>query len=81
MLGYFPFYAFLMESTKNILGEEEVLQSYPEYLASFEKGNEKGITVKQEINLYTKLGLQIERQLNPTIHGWAEDISENGPLS
>lgn len=63
------------------LREKAVLEDYPEYVHLFDSGATKGITVTQEIQLYTRLGLSIERQLNPTIKGWAEYITEHGPLS
>jgi hypothetical protein len=63
------------------LEEKEILENFPDYLKLFEESNKKGITFDQELTLYNKLGLQVERQLNPTIKGWAEYLQNHGPLS
>lgn len=63
------------------ISEEELLAPYPEYLELFKHGDLKGISIEDEIRLYEKLGLSIERQLNPSIQGWAEMIDQFGPLS
>jgi hypothetical protein len=63
------------------VSETAVLKAYPEYLQLFKEGNKSGITIAQELYLYKNLGVAIEKQLNPTIEGWAEYINTNGPLS
>lgn len=61
--------------------EKMLLSSYPRYLNLFKYGATMGIRIDEEIVLYDTLGLEIERQLNPSIKGWSEMIDSYGPLS
>ena len=64
-----------------IISEEVILSPYDEYLEIYKNSGKAGITFKQEIALYQELGLETEKQLNPTIKGWTEMINTYGPLS
>ena len=63
------------------VAEEEILKSYPYYLKLYKETDKRGLTFDEEIILYQQLGIETERQLNPTIKGWAEMICDYGPLS
>lgn len=64
-----------------LVSEEEILAPYSEYLEIYNNADKTGITFIQETALYHKLGLETEKQLNPTIKGWREMIENYGPLS
>lgn len=66
---------------EKIISEENILSPYNEYLEVYKNSDKAGITFKQEVALYQKLGLETEKQLNPTIKSWVEMIDTYGPLS
>lgn len=73
----------MMYSWKNqeYISETKVLKPFPLYAGIYSRSDKEGIKLNDELVLYQQLGLVIEKQLNPTINGWAEMINEHGPLS
>lgn len=66
---------------QSFIPEKEVLQPYPKFLNIYNQSDKEGIRLQDELELYPQMGLGVEKQLNPTIKGWAEMIEKYGPLS
>lgn len=61
---------------------ETVLQPFgANYVDLYRQSTKMGISIRDEIALYEKAGLKIERQLNPSIQGWRDYLADYGPLS
>lgn len=67
--------------TQAYIDEMEILKPFAVYADIYKRSDKEGIKLNDEINLYQQLGLVVEKQLNPTIKGWAEMIDKYGPLS
>lgn len=67
---------------KKQVAPRELLQRFdPRYLRIFDSAEITGITLENEISLYQSAGMDIMKQLNPSIKGWEEFLKEFGPLS
>ncbi len=74
----------MMESWKEqqLLTPQMVLQRYGDkFKKLYDRSDTAGILIQDEIELYKKAGIEIERQLDPSIEGWSEFIRDFGPLS
>ena len=61
---------------------EDVMGRYgAKYTNLYDKSDEIGIGVDDEMALYKQAGLTIMQQLNPSIEGWESYLKEYGPLS
>ena len=59
-----------------------LMASYGKYYSNlYNESAKEGIGFQDEIALYKKAGLELERQLDPSIKGWAAYLSDFGPLS
>lgn len=64
------------------LDVKKTISRYGEkYADLYTQSKSHGISVKDEIELYDLANLEIMRQLNPSINGWAEFLRDFGPLS
>lgn len=64
------------------LDVEKTMSRYGDkYAALYHQSRIHGISVEDEIELYGLANLEIMRQLNPSIDGWAQFINDYGPLS
>lgn len=53
----------------------------PKYVQLFDQSKTIGIELKDELELYKTAGIEVERQLNPSIEGWSDYLKEFGPLA
>jgi Papain-like cysteine protease AvrRpt2 len=61
---------------------EEIMRSFGTYyLNLYNKSSTQGIGIEDEVRLYQLAGLEIERQLDPSIKGWQAYLADFGPLS